>query len=144
MIKNLKEFKLDLKHFHEVVVPETHLELQKKIVITLHRYIVAGSPDGAPGTPVDWNWARANWAIAIGTEAPKNDPGLRKRVPLKQDNKAALEAMKALANAKPFQILWVYNNVPYIEALEDGHSKQAPVGMVETALNSLQTVIDNL
>lgn len=144
MIKNLKEFKLDLENFYKVVVPESHLEYQKKIATTLHRFIVAGSPDGAPGTPVDWGWARANWSVWVGVAAPKNDPGPRQKVATKDDMQAKLEAMKALANAKPFQIIWVYNNVPYIEALEDGHSKQAPVGMVETALNSLQTVIDNL
>ena len=36
----------------------------------------------------------------------------------------------------------ITNDAPYISYLEDGHSKQAPIGMVAVTLNEVPTIID--
>lgn len=78
-------------------------------------------------TPVDTGRARANWFIAEGapitqaTESttPSNEaPGLTGRQPI-----------------------YITNNLPYIIALEYGHSGQAPFGMVRIALAQIKTGI---
>jgi hypothetical protein len=38
---------------------------------------------------------------------------------------------------------WIVNNLEYIEPLEDGHSDQAPTGMVANALNSFDRLLSN-
>lgn len=34
-----------------------------------------------------------------------------------------------IANGKPFSVIYIQNNLPYAEALENGHSQQAPAGV---------------
>lgn len=137
MIKNLKSFQLDLKKFGEVTVPQEHLALQKKIAVKLHQLVVYKNSD-MPKHPVDWGWARANWNVFAGATCPETDPGPRKRTG------KIVDATSQLMMIKPFGMIWVYNNVSYIEALEDGHSKQAPTGMVDGALNDIKTFMGSL
>jgi len=142
MIEDLKKFQLDLTHFHEIVVPETHAKLCGRIAFRLHQYVVAGSP-GGPGTPVDTGWARANWAVKVGWTCPTEPigtyPGKGNKTDLPVFNAAG-----AVFTLPKYPFIWVYNNVPYIEALEDGHSGQAPTGVLSGALNSIQTFVDSL
>lgn len=138
MINDLKKFQLDLKHFAQVVVPETHARYCGDIAYKLHQFVVAGCPENPKGTPVDTGWARANWAVYIGMTCPTMPIGERGKHSLIFDART----MTLSVPKNPF--IWVYNNVPYIEKLEDGSSQQAPTGMVSGALNSLQTYVDNL
>lgn len=39
--------------------------------------------------------------------------------------------------------IWMMNNVPYAQALEYGHSKQAPAGVVRISVAEFQTFIDD-
>jgi hypothetical protein len=36
-------------------------------------------------------------------------------------------------------VIWIYNNLPYIERLEFGHSQQAPLGMVRISIAEIET-----
>ena len=45
------------------------------------------------------------------------------------------------AKTKPTQRV-IFNDCDYIEALEDGHSKQAPHGMVKTTLPEFPAIVD--
>jgi hypothetical protein len=49
-------------------------------------------------------------------------------------NAIATGAAEIAAVSTPYQTIWLFNNVPYIEALEMGHSKQAPAGMLKIAI----------
>lgn len=140
MISNIAQFKLDLKRFYEVAVPQNHLRLQVTIATRLHQYIVVRNSQ-MPHHPVDTGWARANWAMSIGTPGT----GVIGTYPgkgVKSSVAPIFDLASVLSQAKPFGIIWIYNNVPYILALEDGHSSQAPTGMVEGALNDIQTFIN--
>jgi len=139
MIKNIAAFKLDLKRFYEVVTPQNHLQLQIRIANKLQQGIVFKNSQMS-NHPVDTGHARKNWSGSLGTPGTGVRgvyPGMGKSSNIAPFNFAAL-----FARARPFGIIWIYNNVKYIVALENGHSKQAPQGMVEGALNDLQTFIN--
>lgn len=148
MIEDLKKFKFDLEHFHKVVVPEEIGKKVGEIALRLHQGVVAGSPGAENGHPVETGWARANWGVHVGRAGVPLDPkGERpaKGSPILPAN-AYFDAKQILAmqDISKMNFVWIYNNVPYIEALEDGHSKKAPTGMVVNALNNVQTFMDNL
>lgn len=91
-------------------------------------------------TPVDTGHARANWNIDT-----KFDPSLVTRVVASDVRKSRKAGAAGKSNevksitaqkAREFeynivdQVIVIYNNVPYIEALENGHSKQAAQGFI--------------
>lgn len=129
---------MDLKKYYEIVMPNNHLELQKRLAVRLHQYIVFRNSQ-MPNHPVDTGWARANWGCSLG----KPKTGTIGRYPGKGNtsNIPIFDLTSVLAKARPFGIIWIYNNVPYILELENGHSKQAPEGMLEGALNDLQIFV---
>lgn len=96
-------------------------------------------------TPVDEGRARANWQVQAGI-APSNvippyAPGEGGSTSA-QNTQAALEQGKiAISTAAPGQEIHITNNLPYIGALNDGHSAQAPANFVEQAVNvGIETV----
>lgn len=87
-------------------------------------------------SPVDQGRYRANWNVSVGS--PNLDASKKGRV--KTARKPATPTEEARANAalaefEPGDTIWLTNNVPYAEALENGHSrKQAPNGVVAVVL----------
>ena len=82
-------------------------------------------------TPVDIGTAKANWSITAhepSTEVHSADRPLMTHNDFDykvQDDKVT-----------------IYNNLEYIEALEDGHSQQAPAGMVAVSLAEFNIKLD--
>ena len=74
-------------------------------------------------TVVDTGMLRGNWQTSIGT--PK---GGELQVPDKTGSIAIAAAVKGIG--KPNEVTWFVNNLPYAKAIEEGHSKRAPNGMV--------------
>lgn len=93
-------------------------------------------------TPVDLGWARANWVPTIGQPYEQNvgyandsaDVGSARQ---KQTaGKVALRGYKLTKGP-----IFVSNNVPYIQVLNEGSSTQAPAGFVQMAIQTaIQTV----
>lgn len=82
-------------------------------------------------TPVDTGWARANWVPSIGTPSEG----------LAGNHKAISGAEQAAGTAEVAAYgkidqgpIYLTNNVPYIQPLNDGHSQQAPAGFVQAAI----------
>lgn len=99
-----------------------------RLVLDLHESLVLN-------TPVDTGWARANWVPTIGIpyeggKAPNQTP---QGVAL-----ARAQQEQALAGILSYRIaegvIWLSNNVPYIEFLNEGSSQQAPAGFVQTVI----------
>lgn len=81
-------------------------------------------------TPVDTGRARANWRA--GTERPTDilpEPSSKEA----GAQEALDQARQAVAAYRGEGEIHISNNLPYIGALNDGHSSQAPAGFVETA-----------
>jgi hypothetical protein len=83
-------------------------------------------------TPVDTGRARANWGVEIGQpftrELDSTDPGGVGTI--SQNN-------RLIAQRKFPDAIFISNNVPYINELNDGSSAQAPAGFVEMAVARL-------
>jgi len=73
-------------------------------------------------TPVDTGRARMNWMA--GVNAP-GDGGVK----------------ETIARARLGDSLFLTNNLPYIEALEYGSSKQAPKGMVRVTVTQFKQTV---
>lgn len=108
------------------------LELaQKKIILEFFKRIVLK-------TPVRFGTARANWQISFNAPAvtvlDKQD---------KTGNNVINEITTVLLNAKFDKNINVYlsNNLPYIEVLENGSSTQAPAGMIKSTIPEFNGII---
>jgi len=78
-------------------------------------------------TPVDTGWAWNNWYPSIN-QIVDVKPGPN---PTKESRTfPAADPGPVVAQGKAGDIFWLQNGVPYILALEHGHSMQAPAGMV--------------
>ena len=89
-------------------------------------------------TPVDTGWARANWVATAGApfsfkaKAVKDpQPSNIASLSLKQQASIVrLSAYRLSAGA-----LFITNNVPYINRLNHGHSKQQPPGFIQRSID---------
>jgi hypothetical protein len=85
-------------------------------------------------SPVDTGRFRASWGIHphsipsdSGAAATTGEP----------DSVALSEQQGRIVmndREDPYTVWWVYNNLPYAQALENGHSGQAPSGVLALAL----------
>jgi len=137
--KNRRQFNKQLDDFSKNQVPEATVAFQKKIAIDLFGRIIDKNP---VGNPSEWapsslpappgyvgGRSRGNWQISITVPAETS------LIAIDAEGSATLTAgLGNLAQAKPFGAIWIFNNVRYITALEKGHSKQAPAGMVGVSL----------
>ena len=87
------------------------------------------------GTPVKDGYARGGWYVTLG--APS---GSAQRPPDKDGGNTILAGIMALRGASPFKDVFISNNVPYIEDLENGSSGQAPEGMVRVSLSAFKSM----
>lgn len=79
-------------------------------------------------TPVDTGFARGSWFATLdGSKAgPKS---------------GAATIGSILSQAKAGQLIFIGNNAEYIGALENGHSRQAPQGMVSTTIRDSDRIM---
>lgn len=112
--KNAFEFESDLNEAAKVLGAETAREAAVTLAIQLSTEIVRR-------TPVDTGRARANWFLSEGTP----------RIETTSSTSAQSFSASALTGRNP---IYITNSLPYIVPLEYGHSKQAPAGMVRTAI----------
>jgi hypothetical protein len=78
-------------------------------------------------TPVDTGRARGNWQCTIGSPATSEIDRI--------DPKGSGVNKEIISTVKTGTVVYLSNNVPYIRRLEyEGHSKQAPQGMVRISL----------
>lgn len=83
-------------------------------------------------TPVDTGRARGNWQASLNVPST---------VPTEETDKqgaATIAAAQAAVGGATGNVFWLSNNLPYIERLEYGHSKQAPQGMVRLTINEVR------
>lgn len=82
-------------------------------------------------SPVDTGRFRGNWQMDVGRFI---DDELAI-----EDKSGAITISRELAklrgSSSPFTIVTIQNNLPYAGRLNDGHSRQAPAGFVEAAID---------
>jgi hypothetical protein len=124
------QFALDLGRFGREA-QENWQTVSKKVALDLFRRFVMG-------TPVDTGRARGNWQCTIGSPATgtidRKDPS---------GQAVMAEVTKEVGSWNVDQVaIYLTNNVAYIEALENGHSGQAPRGWVKIALRNYPGIVE--
>lgn len=131
-VEGLGNLRLELENLTRRVLPnQVHLVV-KKIAFEAFTGMVVK-------TPVDTGRARANWIVTI------NRPNT---IPTEATDPAAFgsppgagilwKALDTINGAQPGSTIYVTNCLPYIEALEEGHSKQG-AHMVELTVNEIKS-----
>lgn len=127
MATQLEQVSIDLKNLSSDVIKEITTDLTANLVEV---------------SPVDTGWMRANWVPSIGTPLELNQPGVKQtssQVSLRETNQQAgiisILTDYTLERGDTF----VSNNVPYVQVLNGGHSKQEPAGFVERAVEKAIT-----
>lgn len=96
-------------------------------------------------TPVDTSNAISNWQVRIGapvtTERAPYYSGHKGSTAGMSEDATVIAAKITLKRKKPGQLLYISNNAPYIQDLNDGSSKQAPPGFVEGAVENARDLI---
>lgn len=129
---NLNQFGDKIKRV-AVDVPKNADEIVRKVALAADQTIVMA-------TPVDTGRARANWQVGIGA-APAGTVEYSGG-----GSGAAGYAIGAAQNVvttykgQPGGI-WLVNNLPYIQRLNEGWSAQAPAKFVEQAIDTAVTTI---
>lgn len=108
--------------------------MMRKTVITVASAVVLR-------TPVDTGRARANWQTKIGAAAdglvtsfPQGSKGTTGMAAVAQATNQAVSEMQKLKDTDTE--VSISNNLPYIDVLNKGSSKQAPAGFVQSAINA--------
>jgi hypothetical protein len=128
-------FALDLSRFGDKVNGNA-TRVVRKVALELLRGVVMA-------TPVDTGRARANWQTTIGEMALGT---------VDAPSSAGSAAAEAIADgAETIQLgahlgddvaIFLTNNLPYIDRLEHGWSKQAPDGMVAKTIARFPFLVD--
>lgn len=109
-------------------IPKAANEVKKTAARELVKTLV-------PRTPVLTGQARSNWTVTANTPFtratlfPAVDRG-------GGPSFASLE--RTLLTVQPGSDIYIRNNLPYIVRLNEGYSKQAPAGFVNTVVNEVK------
>jgi len=115
---------------------------EKNTELAIRRAAIAADQAIVLATPVDTGRARANWLVAVGSpssdsfefdggEAAATNQAL-------EQGRGAIDAFKLGRGA-----IFITNNLPYIQRLEDGWSQKAPDGMIEAGLSAARRQLTN-
>lgn len=135
----LAHFERTLTNFAKTLPTELLVPFHKRISLDALARVVAK-------TPVDTGRARLNWQLTIATPAQGSLLGAdvfkvpAPAAPISAESSTAFaNGSAAISGLQPFAIVWLSNNLPYIQRLEDGWSKkQAPGGMLGLTIQELQ------
>ena len=128
MSVGVTQFKLDLaKEMREIETDD---------LLTIKQKLALEALDGVTlMMPVDSGRARGNTIVSV--KSPDNS--FSDATDKNGDATMSKGYAKINADNDPYAIVYVQNNLPYIEVLEGGHSKaQAPYGMFAITLARLQ------
>jgi hypothetical protein len=78
--------------------------------------------------------ARKNWQVTIGSNTAVIKPGVDST-----GQGALSEGYRIIGDIRQPVVGYITNPLPYMQPLEEGHSKQAPAGMVRNAIAAITT-----
>lgn len=76
---------------------------------------------------------RGNWQVAISVR-----PDGVVEVEDKDGGPTISEGSRNIAQLKPFEVVHLVNNLPYSQKIEEGHSGQAPAGVVSVTVAEIE------
>ena len=137
---NIKQFSLNVENWGEEAKAKGE-RLVRALILGLYRDVILA-------TPVDTGRARSNWMLSIDTPnrgtVNADDSGAKKNQHSGRSKAMTMVGDAKLRNMGKASRVYISNSLPYIKALEEGHSPQAPNGMLETALKKLKARVATL
>lgn len=125
---NARQFGINLDKAYDNLVEGQFLLFKKKIALQ----VLIGVTNKMP---VKSGRARANTTVSLAAL----DAGFTFRVDKNGADTIGRGQNTITADKDPFGIVFVQNNLPYINKLENGHSNQAPLGMFALTLAEIET-----
>lgn len=117
---SVASFNADLKKFSK----QTGLQLD----VIVRKLALDAYDAVTKKTPVDTGRAKGNWNLGAG----KMDTVVTEETRTKHPT---------LKKGDGKKVLYITNHLPYIQALENGHSTQAPIGMVDVTVSEMEASI---
>lgn len=112
--------------------PQQTQNALKKTVLTVQKKVAFQLLDGIINmTPVQTGRARGNWQVALGTPNVSMDWEKKDR----SGGGTIAAGSVVISSLQDYGTIYLTNNLPYILPLENGHSRQAPAGMVQVSLD---------
>jgi hypothetical protein len=137
-------FALDIQKFAQKCGANADL-VTRKVVLDIGRSLVERTPVGNPdlwqnpdNKPDGYvgGHARANWSHSIGALVNQE---------FKEIDATGGASIDRIISSVPIKaagkVHYIQNSLPYMQALEDGHSTQAPAGMVAITQTEFQDYI---
>jgi len=138
--KTLNQFSIDFT-LAALQITENIDEGVRKVALAIDQAVVIA-------TPVDTGRARSNWLVTVGsqseTDIPPYVPGSQGSTAGPNVQKALDQAKAAVAAYKGAGAIFITNNLPYIQRLDEGWSKQAPAGYVSRAAEAAAKAVGSL
>lgn len=105
--------------------------LERAVTRVVKKIVLDATANLIEDMPVDLGWARANWVPVI-TGTFKGMAGQRDTI----DQGPQQSGIASVATGYTLEqgYVTITNNVPYIQRLNAGSSKQAPAGFVQAAI----------
>lgn len=126
-------FSEDLKKFAGKVDPSVVVQ---KVALDLFGRVILR-------TPVDSGRARANWQTSLGSPQ-EGEVETVNNIPVGASGGSAFdEVAQVVSNYQGDESIFLSNNLPYTEVLENGSSSQAPAGMVKVTLAEYPHIVEN-
>lgn len=101
------------------------------LALEIHGELVDNPPEG---TPIDTGWASANWWPAVGSPATGNTGQAGEGSVSGREAQRATGVTQVLSYQLGQGSIYITNNVPYIDRLNNGWSQQSPAGFVDKAV----------
>lgn len=103
-------------------------------------------------TPAKTGRARSSWDMTLGSPSDFLPPEIEGTAPAADPMQKFTSSFagggmgfhNAAAGIDGLQAVYIVSNLPYIEPLENGHSKQAPAGMVRLSMAEVSVEIEHL
>ena len=121
-------FKLDLTKFAEKAGDNADLVV-RKVAFEIFKSVIFMTPVDTGRARANWNFAYGNIDYSVKAKGDTSDPEIK-----------ALGLISTKVNGRN---IFISNNLPYAQRLEDGYSNQAPTGMVRVTVTQFQTFIKN-
>ena len=111
---------------------DTHRRTALDVFAKVVKRTPVGNPDlwkSKPPPGYVGGHARANWQMSINT------------IPRSEIDGTTPPRAANVARANINDKIYIVNNAPYIQALEHGHSSQAPSGMVKVTVSEFKSIV---
>jgi hypothetical protein len=129
-VGSLKDLSLKLDRLAKTIPVNVRRNL-KQTVLVIDQALVTS-------TPVDTGRARANWIVGSGPSTAAIDayvPGTNGTT-AQANTEAALQQAREFLDANAISVIYISNNLSYIQYLNEGSSAQAPAGFIEAAVQA--------